>query len=480
MSWWGQREVPSEAVEHRRKLKQIVRRIRAGDAGTTHSALHQLVDLTPVDDEYVVAALVEMLAYPSLQDESRQAIATAIERLFKRNDAALGGLVGLLGHLQGHIRECASQLLSRLVTLVRNERQQECVHDIAARLDSLNATTRTAVIHCLQDAVSIRADLLKLCVGALCEQLKSPKSFSRDSAIEGLVLLVHMGKREDLVNEVTACLQNKDDQVRACAVRAVGALVKEESLQEWISACAVCMDHQEAPIRKTGAEALAVLSAIGNTGGISGGKGRESGRMFDHWDMGYGKPGRACIVDDHLLQNPPPQKGVNAKSLNSRATVAHISKRLEDANAGVRQSAVASLCALRDAGEHDRIDLIRASALRLDYDNDDVRTTAVEALQHLVHGDVAEEVEVVLEWVERGGQDAARNMTRVYAIKALGRVAKHNDAKVVRALLQATSDADYRVIREALDVMGHLPHFGSLCSQCAVVESPQNTQLYSM
>jgi hypothetical protein len=127
---------------------------------------------------------------------------------------------------------------------------------------------------------------------------------------------------------------------------------------------------------------------------------------------------------------------------------------------------VASLCALRDAGEHDRIDLIRASALRLDYDNDDVRTSAVEALRQLVRSDVAEEVEVVLEWVERGGQDAARNMTRVYAVKALGKVAKHNDATVVKALLQASSDPDYRVIREALDVMQHVPHLGSLCSQC--------------
>eukprot|EP00277_Geminigera_cryophila_P013522 CAMPEP_0179445220 /NCGR_PEP_ID=MMETSP0799-20121207/28676_1 /TAXON_ID=46947 /ORGANISM="Geminigera cryophila, Strain CCMP2564" /LENGTH=446 /DNA_ID=CAMNT_0021233065 /DNA_START=166 /DNA_END=1502 /DNA_ORIENTATION=+ len=446
MSWWGQREVMEDAWEHQRSLEKLVERISAGySTATTYDALHQLVDLTPVDNGKVVSMLVSAMAAPKLNDESRWAISTAIERLFKRHDAALGGLVGLLEHVKDEIRSSASDLLSRLV---KDEQQAKCVRDIAARLDNIAGTTRTAVIHCLHNIVANSGHLHKLCVAGLCEKLKSMHAYSRDSAIDGLVLLARMGQRDDLIIEVVGCLQHPNAVVRTYSVRAVGALVNADpkSYQSWVKAAAECMDHKDGPIRTTGREALAEIGSVSSKGASAGRTGlvKES---FNVWDLGYGKQGCPCIVDDPFLQEPAPQKGVDATSSNSRATVVHVGMRLEDPNPSVRDSAVASLCALRDEGEHSRMDLICCSALRLDYDDDDVRSTAVTALSQLVRGDVAEEVEVILDWLERpadSSQGNTANNTRVYAVKALGNVAKYNDARVVKALLSATSDPDYR------------------------------------
>ena len=210
-------------------------------------------------------------------------------------------------------------------------------------------------------------------------------------------------------------------------------------------------------MRTSGSEALAILSSDTS---IANAKPRTEVLRWDPWELGYGKEGQPCIVHDHLLQLPVPQKGVNAKSIDSRATVAHMGMRLEDPNPSVRQSAVASLCALRDAGEHDRMDLIRCCALRLDFEDDEVRRTAVDALGHLVRGGVEEEVGVILEWLQRPSDNDEYNNTRVFAVRALGKVASYNDERVVRALLHATADADYRVIREALHVLDAVAHFG--------------------
>lgn len=141
MSWWGQREVPDGESEYA-ALSKLVRCIHAGDVGTTYETLHQLVDFTPVDDGHVVGLLVELMGSPALQDESRRAISTAIERLFKRHDAALRGLVDLLEDVAGKIRASASDLLSRLV---RSEDHAPCVCDIASRLDNINATARAGM-----------------------------------------------------------------------------------------------------------------------------------------------------------------------------------------------------------------------------------------------------------------------------------------------------------------------------------------------
>lgn len=453
-------------TKQRREVELQMQRLRAGDVPTTHDVLKRLIDITPVDDAYVVPRLVETLAQRAMEDESRRAIATAIERLFKRRETAFDGLVGLLAHTESRIRDCASQLLSRLVCRASAEEHAACVRAIAERLNDVSDTTRTTAIWCLHDIVVNSGDLHKLCVAALCAQLKSPKPYARYSAIDGLVLLANTGQRLNLVAPVVDCLQDPSDTVRSSAVRAVRALADADplSLQRWVEAAAECMDHENEPVRTTGSEALAILSTGGracpddNAGANATGKAR--GRLWDQYDLGYGGEGRPCIVPDHLLQKPPRRKGVDAKSSNSRATVAHIGVRLEDPNPLVRKSAVASLCALRDAGEHDRIDLIRCSALRLDHDDDQVRSTAVDALGHLVCGDVEEEVGVILEWLERASGDGDVSNTRVYAVKALGKVAKYNDQRVVKALLRATNDTDYRVSREALRVLDQVAHFG--------------------
>ena len=456
MSWYGQRARPGEL---RRETERQLQRLSAGDVCTTHDVLHRLIDITPVDDSHAVQrGLVQMLAHPAMEDGSRQAIATAIERLFKRHDTVFDGLVDFLAHIDSRIRNCASDLLSRLVT---TEQHAACVHAIAGRLNDVSDTTRASVIRCLHDIVVNTEGLHRLCVAALCQQLKSPKSCARSSAIDGLVTLAHLGQRDDLIAQVVGCLQDPGDTVRKSAVRAVRALVDAapRSFKDWIVAAAACMDHEDEPVRTTGREALALLSSgsiVRPAGEATGSKARRA----SVWDLGYGREGQPCIAQDHLLQKPLRRKGVDAKSSNSRATVAHIGVRLEDPNPLVRQSAVASLCALRDAGEHDRIDLIRCSALRLDYDDDDVRSTAVEALGHLVRGDEEEEVGVILEWLERASSDGHDSNTRVYAVKAAGKVARYNDERVVKALLQATNDPDYRVCREALRVLDHVAHFG--------------------
>jgi hypothetical protein len=458
MSWWGQRQRPIES-EHRRKLEEIVESIRVGDVSTVYDLLHQLIDLTPVDDEHVVSLLVKVMADPALHDESRKAILRSIERLFKRSDAALGGAVELLEHTDNKIRSCGSQLLSRLV---RSQRHAACVYDIAARLERVSTVTRTAAIHCLQDIASEHVDMHQVCVAALCRQFNSPNSFSHLSAIDGLVLLARIGMVKTLIDEVVACLQDQNNQVRTCAVRAVVRLVKADpsSYQSWILAAGTCMSHQHQPIRQTGSEVMWEISQATGAASINHGagsgkilakKGKMGAQVWDVWDVGYGVSGQPCIVRDHLLRLPPAQKGLNAHSNMSRATVAHIGNRLEHPDAEVREAAVAALRALDEAGEHDRMDLIRCCAMRLGFEDDGVRTSAVDALGALVRGNVSEQVDVVMEWVEHGDSS-----TRLHALKALGKVAEKNDARVIKAVLAATSDPDYRVIRQALALIAHL------------------------
>lgn len=118
-----------------------------------------------------------------------------------------------------------------------------------------------------------------------------------------------------------------------------------------------------------------------------------------------------------------------------------------------------------------RMDVIRCCALRLDHECDEARCTAVEALRLLVRGDREEEVAVLLERLHppaahdiggssRGEEDEEHAIkTRVYALRALGRVAVNRDVKVMKAVLQASSAADYRITREALSVLDTLTCF---------------------
>ena len=467
MSWWGQRHVAEDPAEHAKQLERLLLRIGAsGDPRSTYAALHELVARTPVDDERVVERLVDLLAHPAVEDESRRAISIALERLFKRNDAAFGGLVSLLGHREGTIRTAAKDLLSRLVHLASPEKQAACVHAIAGRLEALDDTTRSVAIACLHDIVIRDDSLYLLCVKAICGQVRSALSFSRDSAVDGLVLLAGVGQREDLIHEVISCLEDPKDEVRACAAQAVGALgaADPSSHQSWIMAAAGCMDHADDRIRVSGRAALEALSRGPSKAVERKERSCHGLILFDPLDLAYSKPGQPCIVDDHLLMEPPPPKGANARSNKSRATVAHIGIRLEDPNPSVRESAVASLCALRDSGEYDRMDLIRCSALRLYFEDNDVRSTAVEALSQLVRGEISEEIDVLLEVLEapfEGQLSTAPNYPRVYAIQALGKVAKKNDERVVGALLHSSDDPDFRVIREALLVLDKKAHFAT-------------------
>ena len=461
MAWWGQRPVAADPAEHARHLERLVRQIgAAGDARTTYDALHQLVDRTPVHDVRVALRLVDMLEHPALEDESRRAISIALERLFQHNDTAFGKLISLLGHRKGSIRNVASDLLSKMVFLAPAEKQAACVRAISRRLDALDDSTRSATVACIHDIAAMDKRLCSLCVEALCSQVRSPRSFSRKSAVDGLVGLAGLGRRADLIRAVVACLEDPSDQVRACAANAVGALGAADpgSHQSWIVAAAGCMDHKDGHIRTAGRAALEALSRGPPSRANSAARSCHGLMLCDPLDLAYGKPGQPCIVDDHLLLRPPPPIGVNAQSNNSRAAVAHVGDRLEDPNPSVRDSAVISLCALRDSGEYARMDLIRCSALRLEFDNNDVRSAAVEALAQLVRGDVPEEVEAILEVLEK---DLSPNYTRVYAIQALGKVAKRDDERVVKALLHSSADPDFRVIREALHVLNQKAHFGA-------------------
>ena len=146
-------------TRQRRELELHIQRLRAGDVPTTHDVLKRLIDMTPVDDAYVVPRLVETLAHPAMEDESRRAIATAIERLFKRRETAFDGLVGLLAHTESRIRDCASQLLSRLVCRASAEEHAACVRAIAERLNDVSDSTRATSIWCLHDIVVNSGDL---------------------------------------------------------------------------------------------------------------------------------------------------------------------------------------------------------------------------------------------------------------------------------------------------------------------------------
>ena len=81
---------------------------------------------------------------------------------------------------------------------------------------------------------------------------------------------------------------------------------------------------------------------------------------------------------------------------------------------------------------------------------------------------MAAEVDVVLEWLQQPGDGDGRlnhdaqAKTQVSAIRALASVAMHNDERVVKALLTAVNqpDADYRVVRAALDALARVAHFG--------------------
>ena len=86
------------------------------------------------------------------------------------------------------------------------------------------------------------------CVAALCTQIRSPRSFSRDSALQGLVLVAPLCRREHLVREVVACLYDASEEVRASAVKAVAALSEhgdgvDPSTDEGRSRLISAMDH---------------------------------------------------------------------------------------------------------------------------------------------------------------------------------------------------------------------------------------------
>ena len=494
------------------QLEAIVGRI-CRDSGPAHviatyDALHELVDMTPVEgalSRHVVRLLVNAVgSHPTMPDESRRGISAALERLFQSNEAALEGLVNLLDHCSGKVRAFASDLLSRLV---RSDKQVTWLNNIAEKLASVNAQTRSTVTQCLRQIVQSAENLHPYCVAALCTQIRSPQSFSRDSALEGLVLVAPMCRREHLVREVVACLYDASEEVRASAVKAVAALAAQDpcSNQDWILAVSTCMDHHDACVRTTGRDSLDALRSCGRVIGSDvrpqdppraitvfqdpgpatalGIKGQklmldpavryriQSGqwRLWDEWDLAYGRAGRQCIVDDHLLQRRPHAGNTAlAESRTIRATIAHISKRLEDDNLAVRDSAVTALCQLAAEVKNSRIDLIRACAFRLGHDDDVVRNTAVLALARLVRGNMAAEVDVVLEWLQQPGDGDGRlnhdtqAMTQVSAIRALASVAMHSDERVVKALLTAVNqpDADYRVVRAAFDALARVAHLG--------------------
>ena len=509
MSWWGQREILAADEEHRVQLEAIVGRI-CRDSGPAHviatyDALHELVDMTPVEgalSRHVVKLLVNAVgSHPTMPDESRRGISAALERLFQSNEAALEGLVNLLDHCSGKVRAFASDLLSRLVS---SDKQVAWLNNIAEKLASLNAQTRSTVTHCLRQIVQNAENLHPHCVAALCTQIRSPRSFSRDSALEGLVLVAPLCRREHLVREVVACLYDASEEVRASAVKAVAALSAQDpcSNQDWILAVSTCMDHHDVCVRTTGRDSLDALRSCGrrdvhpqdpprattvfqDPGPATAleNKGQklmldpavryriQSGqwRLWDEWDLAYGQAGRPCIVDDHLLRRRRHSGNTAlAESRSNRATIAHISKRLEDDDLAVRESAVTALCRLAAEVTGSRIDLIRACAFRLGHDDDGVRNTAVLALARLVRGNMAAEVDVVLEWLQQPGDGDGRlnhdaqAKTQVSAIRALASVAMHSDERVVKALLTAVNqpDADYRVVRAALDALARVAHFG--------------------
>ena len=414
------------------QLEAIVGRI-CRDSGPAHviatyDALHELVDMTPVEgalSRHVVRLLVNAVgSHPTMPDESRRGISAALERQFQSNDAALEGLVNLLDHCSGKVRAFASDLLSRLVS---SDKQVAWLNNIAEKLASLNAQTRSTVTHCLRQIVQNAENLHPHCVAALCTQIRSPRSFSRDSALEGLVLVAPLCRREHLVREVVACLYDASEEVRASAVKAVAALSAQDpcSNQDWILAVSTCMDHHDVCVRTTGRDSLDALRFLSANTAL-------------------------------------------AESRSNRATIAHISKRLEDDDLAVRESAVTALCRLAAEVTGSRIDLIRACAFRLGHDDDGVRNTAVLALARLVRGNMAAELDVVLEWLQQPGDGDGRlnhdaqAKTQVSAIRALASVAMHSDERVVKALLTAVNqpDADYRVVRAALDALARVAHFG--------------------